>query len=76
MDLVVGGDCRGGCFVVEMRGGHPGGARETYPDLTLFSEAQKPGFFFNFSGFSGSPGEKKGSAGIPMTYVIFPSSKI
>ena len=38
-------DSRGGCFVVEMRGGHPGGARETYPDLTLSSEAQKPGFF-------------------------------
>ena len=46
------------------------------PPILHFSQRPKSLYFFTFSGFSGSPGEKKGSPGIPMTYVIFPFSKI
>ena len=49
---------------MEMRGGHPGGARETYPDLTLFSEAKKPLFFY-FFGFFGVAGRKERQSGNP-----------
>ena len=52
-------DSRGGCFVVEMRGGHPGGARETYERSYTFLRGQKASIFLLFRVFRGRRAKRK-----------------
>ena len=52
-------DSRGGCFVVEMGGGGPGGAREKHALSNTFLRDQKNSFFLLFRFFRGRKAKRK-----------------